>query len=215
MKKYIAAAVIAGLISGVAFADTNTVASANVLGYNRVTIPSNQYVLVSLAFDRGTNNTLTSLFGTLPNGSKAYVWDTTKQGYTTYARGVTGWGTSGTNRIPIGSGVFLTLPVNVQTNIYLSGDVPTAQTTTLYRVNGYTMLSFPYPVAVAITNTALAKGAVNGNKIYVWNNGYTTYARGVTGWGTAGSNVLKIGQAFYFQGAVNTNVNEIKPYTIN
>ena len=215
MNKFLATAVVAGLVGGAAFAATNVVSSANVVGYNQVTIPSNQYVLVSLGFDRGTNNTISSLFGTLPNGSKAYVWDVTKQGYTTYSRGLTGWGTSGTNRLAIGTGIFLTLPANVQTNIYLSGDVPTAETTSVYKVNGFAVLSYPYPVDVAITNTALGKTAVNGNKIYVWNNGYTTYARGLTGWGASGSNVLKVGQAFFFQGTVNTNVNEAKPYTLN
>lgn len=216
MKKFIGPLVIASLIGGAAFAQsTNVVSSANVVGYNQITIPSNQYVMVSLDFERGASNTVTALFGTLPNGSKVSVWDTVNQRYVTYLRGLTGFGTSGTNRITIGSGCFVSLPANVQTNIYLSGDVPTAKTTAVYKVNGYAILSYPYPVDVAITNMTLGKTAVNGNKISVWNgSGYTTYLRGLTGWGTAGSNVLKVGQAFFFQGTVNTNVNETIPYTL-
>lgn len=218
-KKLIVTSVIAVLACGAAFAQsTSVVSSVNVVGYNQITIPSNKLVLVSVGFDRGTNNTLASMFGHLPNGTKISIWETVPvQGWKTYQRGLTGFTAAvGTNRIAVGSGCFVQLPANVQTNIYFSGDVPTNETYALNRTNGYTMLSYPYPVDVAITNTAIGKSAVNGNKISVWrNNGYTTYQRGLTGWGAPGSNVLTVGSAYIFYGTTSYATNEFKPYTLN
>lgn len=215
MKKFIGPLVIASLIGGAAFAQsTNVVSSANVVGYNQITIPSNQYVMVSMQFDN-TNNTVQGLFPALPSGSKAYIWNPSAQGYIICSRGPANWGTSGTNRVVKGSGIFLQGPANFQTNIYLSGDVPTTETTMVSRLPGYTMMSYPYPVDVTLTNMAVAKGAVSGNKIYFWNGtGYSIYSRGPANWGASGTNVFKVGQAYYFQGSVTTNANEVKPYTL-
>jgi hypothetical protein len=213
MKKLIVTLVLT--ITAASFAATNTVSSANIVGYSQLTIPSNQFMMVSLDFNNGSN-TINNLFGSFPIGSKVYLWDTTSQAYNTYSKSPAGWGTAGTNQIEVGSGAFLKLPDNVQTNVVFSGDVPLEETNSIYKVNGFAMLSYPYPTDMAFTNTALAKGASIGDKISVWtNNSWETYSRSPGGWTTATGLVIRVGQSFFYQSSTNVTVHEVKPYTID
>lgn len=216
MNKFVATVIIAGLISGSAFAVTNVVNSANVVGYNQITIPSNQFVLVALDFNNASN-TINDLFGTLPAGSSVYSWNTGSQSYVIASKSSrAGWGVSATNRIQIGTGVFVVLPANTQTNLYFSGDVPTAGTTSIYQVNGYALIAYPYPVDMLFTNTALAKNAAVGDQLSIWSNGWTTYSKSArAGWGTASNVILRVGQAFFYKSVTNSAVNEVKPYILN
>jgi hypothetical protein len=214
MKKLSMAFAVALVLTGVSYAASNTV--ANVLGYTKISIPSNQYVLVALDFNN-ESNTINGLFGNLPSGSMVYMWDTAAQIYKVTSKSRAGWGTSGTNRIEKGAGAFITLPQNVQTNVLLSGSVPTAGTTTVYKVNGYSLVSYPYPVVMAFTNTALAKTAASGDQISVWQtNSWKTYTKTRAGWGAdAGGLQLKPGQAFFFKAIGSGSANEIRPYAID
>jgi hypothetical protein len=213
MKRFIIPVVIASLIGGSAFAVTNVVNSVNVVGYNQVVIPSNQFVLVALDFNT-TNNTINGLFGNLPTGCEVLFWNPTAQNYQTFTKGRSGWGASGTNILAIGAGAFLKVPA--ATNIYMSGDVPMNGTSTLFTVSGFKILSYPYPADMAFTNTALAKGSITGDELSIWNNGWSSYTRGRSGWAGAVTNVkLQVGQALLFKANTNRPVNEVKPYTIN
>ena len=211
MKKLSVVFVAVLVLAGISYAASNTV----VLGYTKITVPSNQLVLVALDFNN-ESNTVNGLFGNLPTGSSVYIWDATAQRYNVAAKLRTGWGTSGTNRIQVGGGVFVALPAGVQTNVVLSGNVPTAGTTTLYKATGYSMISYPYPVAMSFTNTALAKTAAVGDKLSIWqNNAWTVYSKLRTGWGSATNLTLKPGQAFFFQATGSGSANEIRPYSID
>lgn len=216
MKKILATAIITGLIGGSAFAQTNVVSSANVVGYNQITIPSNFYVLVALSFDN-PSNTVSSLFGNLPTGSEVLFWNASSQSYTTVGKSRTGWGTAGSNVLTIGSGAFVKVPT--ATNIYFSGDVPTVSTTVLYTADSgaYKILSYPYPVDMPFTNTALAKGSATGDEISIWTtNGWVSYGKSRTGWGIATNLQIKVGQAILYKtSTTNRPVNEVKPYTID
>jgi hypothetical protein len=202
-------------------AETNIVSSANVVGYNQITIPSNQYVLVALDFNNASN-TIDGLFGNLPAASIIYRWDTGSQTYQTCSKSrsgvwLSGANNVGTNRITIGTGAFVQLPPNVQTNIYLSGDVPTAGTTSVYKVNGYAIIAYPYPADIAFTNTALAKNAANGDIVSIWNktNWLTASKNRAGGWdGGASTSIIKVGEAFFFNAKTNSTINEVKPYTL-
>ena len=213
MKRFMVPVVIASLIGGAAFAQTNVVSSVNVVGYNQISMPSNQLVLVALDFSNGTNNTVNGLFGGLPTGAAVTFWNSTSQTWVPLSKSRTGWGTGGTNVLSIGSGAFVLVPF--ATNIYLSGDVPMTSTTTLSVVTGLKMISYPYPADMPFTNTALAKGAATGDGVSVWNNGWTPYSKSRTGWGTATNIQLKVGQAVLYSSVTNRTVNEVKPYTIN
>ena len=215
MKRFMVPVVIASLIGGAVFAQTNVVSSVNVVGYNQVSVPSNYYVLVSLDFNN-SNPTVSNLFATLPTGSEVLFWNTGSQSYTTVGKSRTGWGTAGSNVLYIGSGAFVKVPG--ATNIYLSGDVPMTSTTALSTAsaNLYKVLSYPYPADMPFTNTALAKGSATGDEISLWGtNGWTSYGKSRTGWGTATNLQLKVGQAILYKATTNRNVNETVPYIIN
>ncbi|MEI7850429.1 MAG: hypothetical protein WCH86_01195 [Kiritimatiellales bacterium] len=209
MKKLSVVFTVALVLAGISYAEES------VLGYTKITVPSNQYVLVSLDFNN-ESNTINGLFGNLPTGSRVYTWDSTAQSYTIATKTRTGWGTSGTNRIQRGVGAFITLPTGVQTNVLLSGVVPTAGTTAVYKATGYSMVSYPYPAPMPFTNTTLAKTASVGDKLSVWqNNAWTVYNKTRTGWGSATNLTIKPGQAFFFQSTSSGSANEIRPYPIN
>jgi hypothetical protein len=101
--------------------------------------------------------------------------------------------------------------------VLLSGSVPTAATTAVYKATGYSLISYPYPVLMPFTNTALAKTAAAGDKISIWqNNAWTVYTKLRTGWASGAANLqIKPGQAFFFQAAGSSSVNEVRPYTID
>ena len=217
MKKLSVVFAVALMLTGVSYA------VENILGYTKITVPTNQYVLVSLDFNN-ESNTINGLFGNLPTGSKVYTWDSAAQSYSIATKTRTGWGASGTNIIQIGVGAFVSLPAGVQTNLLLSGHVPTAGTTAVYKATGYSLISYPYPVLMPFTNTALAKTASVGDQISVWqSNKWAVYSKLRTGWGDAENGNLKIkdlnikpGQAFFFQAVGSgASVNEVRPYTIN
>ncbi|MEI8206100.1 MAG: hypothetical protein WCG03_04410 [Kiritimatiellales bacterium] len=213
MKKLSIAFAVASVLVGVSYAASNTVET--VLGYTKITIPTNQYVLVSLDFNN-ESNTISGLFGGLPTGTRVYTWNTTVQNYNTFLKTRSGWGAPGTNKIQRGMGAFVMLPTGVQTNMILSGIVPTAGTTTVYKANGYSMISYPYPVLVAFTNTALAKTAAIGDRLSVWqNNAWKVYLKSRGGWLGAEGLQIKPGQAFFFQSATGGSANEIRPYAVN
>jgi hypothetical protein len=219
MKKMLALLIAGTAITAVSYAQT-TVSSANVVGYNQITIPSNQFVLVALDFETA-DNSISNVFNTLPVSSRIYLWDTGNQKYKLITRNAEnrgGWGTNGATKITKGVGAFVALPANVQTNIFFSGDVPTVATSSIYQVNGFALIAYPYPADVAFTNTALAKNAVTGDRISVWNNGWSSYTKNAEnrgGWNTASNVIIKVGQAFFYQSTTNSTVNELKPYTLD
>ena len=210
MKKLSVVFAVALMLTGVSYA------VENILGYTKITVPTNQYVLVSLDFNN-ESNTINGLFGNLPTGSKVYTWDSAAQSYTIATKTRTGWGASGTNTIQVGAGAFVTLPAGVQTNLLLSGYVPTAETTAVYKATGYSLISYPYPTLMPFTNTALAKTASTGDKLSIWQNtGWVTYNKTRGGWIGAEGLQLKPGQAFFFKAAGSGgSVDEIRPYTVN
>ncbi|MEI7850853.1 MAG: hypothetical protein WCH86_03390 [Kiritimatiellales bacterium] len=222
MKRFIVPAVIASLISGAAFAQsTQVVSSVNVVGYNQIAILSNQFVMVAMDFDNGTNNTVNGLFGTLPTGSSVSIWDSAPapagQKWVVVNKIRTGWNPSAnaTNVIPAGSGVFI--KGAFATNIYLAGNVPTNTTMPVITAsNLYKILSYPYPVDMTLTNTLLGKGAATGDSISLWvSNKWSVFNKIRTGWNpsTATNVQLKVGDAVFYKAVTNRTVNELRPYT--
>lgn len=214
MKKQSVMLIASLVLTG--FSCSASAAGGNVLGYTKITVPSNQYTLVALDFNN-ESNTIKGLFGNLPIGSKVYTWNAAAQRYNTFSKGIAGWGAPGTNKIERGVGAFVVLPTGIQTNMLLSGSVPTAGTTTVYKATGYSLISYPYPVLMTFSNTAIAKTAVVGDKLSIWqNNAWKVYTRGITGWPAEAKNLqLKPGQAFFFQSAGGGSANEIRPYTVD
>jgi hypothetical protein len=219
MKKTFAICTAAAAFAAISFAqeDSNTVSSANVVGYNKVNIPSNDYALVSTSF-LSTNNTIEGIFSDLPTGSMILFWDSEKQGYTSVSKTFSqGWGDSGTNVIERGSGVFVKLPAGVDAvELTLSGDVPTDEDVSFFIQEGYKLLSYPYPSDVPFGETALATNSLTGDIISFWDNGWKSYSKTFSkGWGDFATNTLSMGQAFFYRSSATTQVNEPKPYELN
>ena len=215
MKKFSLALTI---LTAVSFAaQAQTVGSANVMGYTKITIPSNEYAFVALNFET-TNNTINDLFGDLPNSSKIILWNTSIQDYDpAIQKGRSGWGAAGTNQIKIGQGVFVLLPPDVEETVLFSGDVLNTGTTTVYSVNGYSPLAFPYSSETYFTNTALAKTAANSDKVSFWvNNDWVSYQKGRSGWDVDVSSVkIKLGEGFFYETSTGKGVDEVRPYSLD
>jgi hypothetical protein len=208
-KKVLVTGLLAGLIGSSAFAQ---VSSANIVGYNKVSLTNDAYTLVSTAFNGDT--TITNLFGSLPTGSSITYWNSSSQTYTTISKTRSGWGTAGTNIIQRGSGAFVK-PVGTNTVMISSGDVPNDSSFTNYTVNGYVMLSFPFTADVEFKNTAIYSNSATGDSITFWRNGaYTTYSKTRSGWGTATNAVIYQGEAFFYQSTAAGTEAEAQPYTI-
>ena len=176
-----------------------------------INIPSNQQVLVSDAYET-TNNTINELFAGLPSGSTVSLWNNTSQSWTHFDKTRTGWGVGGTVRLTIGTAAIIWSPI--ATNVHFSGAVPSAVSTAVYKVNGYTWIGYPYPADVAFTNTEIARTADNGEKILFWtNNSWVVYSKIRTGWVPSATNlVLKNCGTFAYWAYTNAAVYEIRPY---
>jgi len=176
-----------------------------------ISIPSNQYVPVSYAYE-STNNTIPTLFAELPDYPEVSLWDNNTREWKSYQKTRAGWG-AGTNAVLTRGGAAL-VKSPMATSIHFSGSIPSNASTAVYKVNGYTWMGYPYPVDVAFTNTTLAKTAANGEKILFWtNNSWVVYSKIRTGWVPSATNlVLKNCGAFAYFAYTNSVVNEIRPY---
>ena len=175
-----------------------------------INIPSNQQVLVSYAYE-STNNTINELFAGLPSLSEVSLWGANMAWKPYMKAGRSGWGAGGTNRLTIGTAAIIWSPA--ATNVYFSGSIPSAVSTAVYKVNGYTWMGYPYPADVAFTNTTIAKTAANGDKILFWSNSnWVVYSKLRTGWQSGATNlVLKNCGAFAYFAYTNSAVYEIRP----
>jgi hypothetical protein len=213
MKKAVLILIV-GVIFVLASYAADTVSSANIVGYKEITILSNQLSLISTALIN-ESNTVAGLFGNLPSGTKIYLWDRVDQNYNVTTKTRAGWSNAGTNTVEIGSGLFISLPSEMQENIVISGEVPVAEMSGIYTANGYSLLSYPYPTDVAFTNTVLAKEALSGDKISLWrNNDWVTYVKTRAGWTGAENLKINFGEAIFYLSTTNAVRNEIRPYTM-
>ncbi len=196
------------------------VTSVNIVGYNKITCPTNKYVLVSTAFESLNGQALTAqdVFGDqLPMGSSIYAYNPLISGYDIDNFGFAGWGTAITFKGYMGFWVYVpdigSGPASY--DVTLSGQVPMAAAVSNAVYTGFTMLGFPYTASVEWTNTALAINAQMGDTIHVWDPNTQTYSPnnlGFSGWSDPGL-VLKVGDGFWFETASSTYTNvQVRPY---
>jgi hypothetical protein len=224
MKKVLLAAVIAGLAGSIASAQTNVVTSANVVGYVKLTVPSNSFSMVAGQFINTSQEDMTidELFGTsLPDGTELYVFDMAYTTYT-YADGI-GWldeafGDAGSVVISRGQAVWIKNITGSPIDIFVAGNVPGNDfpNATNNLPEGFAMVSGSYPTDVTLATLGITPA--DGDEIYVYNNGYTTYtyADGI-GWldeafGDAGSVVINVGNGFWYKGSATNQWVQSKPY---
>jgi len=212
MKKTLTTLVVLSLIGGAAFAQTVT--SANIVGYNKVTVNNGDYTLISSAL-LGTNNTLGTLLADVPVGTSVLSWNSGTQSYETVSKTRGGWGTAATNTLPQSGGVFVQLAGGSDFDIITSGDVPTNSTISIDTVNGLTLVSYPFPAPVAFSNTTIASSALVGDSVSFWQSGaYNTFSKTRGGWGANGATIIQPGQAFFYLTTTGKANAEAVPYNL-
>jgi hypothetical protein len=224
MKKFLAAAVVTGLIGGSAFAATNVVSSANVVGYVKIQVPASSFTMIANPFINSSqaDMTISEIFGTsMANGTEMYVFN---NGYTayTYVEGM-GWvdeNFEAADNVVIarGQGFWIKNVEASPIEITLSGDVPGNgfQSSTNALPEGFKIASSSYPVDKTLATLGMTPA--NGDEIYIYNNGYTayTYVEGM-GWvdenfEAADAVIISVGHGFWYKSAATSSWVEVKPY---
>jgi len=190
MKKLSLALTIASIISGVSFADSNTVASANVLGYTKVIDPaSNKYVLVAAPFNCGTGSvsTLKDIFGTnnlrqsflSTRCDKVLIWNTVSQSYIQYVQKTNGNFYLFTNftgnivnpTVTRGQAMWIQAPSGTyapnEKTVIISGNVPNDGSFSNAIVGNagkpYSFIANPYPVEVELSSLINTNDGAKGS----------------------------------------------------
>jgi len=219
MKKTLLTAALAGIIASAAFADSNVVSSANVVGYVAVeTAPG--LIIASQQF-LGTNATPTELFGdTLPIGSKIYKFDPVSGYIGNIAEYQTIFlaGDAWSAELDLSDGSFWVETTVVNTNTF-SGDVPMAASITNNIVPGLSLTAYPYPVSVSINDLDITPTL--GDRIYKYDPA-TGYIGNIAEYqtiflaGDAWSSELtfEVGEGFWYENVSDTNNVwvEVRPF---
>lgn len=229
--------VVLGIIVCVALAATwavgQQVLSKNAVGYVKVDVVGggtkpNLY-LVAHPFESLTDpnglHLVSNVFAAVPNNTFVQVWDPVAQAYVIYTRDLRGsWlGAAATAKVSRSQGIFVRIPSNAtQREVFMMGEVPdktTAPSQYMSRASGLTMIGFPYPVSVRLTNTIMAQSLPPNTFVSIWdavNQTYIIYTKDLRGnWlGAAQTAELQPGQGMVIR---NTNAPnawwENKPYS--
>jgi hypothetical protein len=223
MKKFLATAVVTGLIGGSAFAATNVVSSANIVGYVKTPMTSGQFQIIGSQFLAGSTNgvTLGSAFSGLTEESTLITWNGSGYAPYTYYIGY-GWydvGGAEANDVVIPSGSSFWVRNNgAATDVVLSGDVPMADSITNTLVEGFNLIANPYPVALKLSDIPTASLSEE-DVLFAWNgSGYAPYTYYIGyGWydvGGAEANTVEIpvGQGFWLRTAASGSLIFNKQY---
>jgi hypothetical protein len=225
MKKLVMTAAMLACAASVVTAQTVT--SANIVGYTKISAVGGELTLVALNFEPATN-LVTELIGEqLPFQSKLYVWDKASAGYRPYTKA--GRSSPGawpaTAYIDNGEAFFIEAGgVAGETNeVILAGEVLLSETNSVVLASAteYDATGFYYPVDIPFGNTALADALPWQSTLYLWNGGgytpYTKAGRSAPGvWSAAAqAEVLPAAGGFWIQsGDANPVVwDEPRPFT--
>ena len=218
--KVLAIIIVVGISSTLVWAATNEVVSVNIVGYQKIICEGGKLHFASTAFSNPTGGILRSanvFSNQLPNGSSVLAYDTTLKAYRIDNKNFSGWGTNIVYEG--GMGFVIKVPSAATSTTYevtLMGEVPMEGSNLNLVANGLNLMGYPYTASVLWTNTDLAKSAVNGDSLRVWNTisqAYVIYNRNFSGWGAATNLVITPGMGFWFKTAsTNHTIIEVRPY---
>lgn len=235
MKKMLGIALGLAMLAPLAFGQTN-VLSQNAVGYVKVKVPGNGRLnlcrLDFLPLNPAVPNTIGNIVGDqLPAGSNAFIWDPTLNGglggYILQNKSArSGWPTAGAPEVETGDAFWLQTPAADATSydVYLMGEVPGAnnnsETKTIAGLAGFDAVGYPYPAAIAFSNTTLQTALPSGANVFFWqvdNNpqGYAFFNKSArSGWSSAAlAFVIQPGTAFWVENpGAPINWTETKPY---
>lgn len=188
MKKLSAFLVGVSLMASAVMAQTAS--SVNIVGFDKITCQTGQWVLVSAAFQSLDGTILKCanvISNQLPKGSSVITYDTTAQAYKSDSKsGFTFDGVWSDNiTFSGGMGFWIYVPsegtgvTNSSYDVVFAGQVPMSLVSSNEVMNGFNLLGFPYTASVIFSNTALYKNSVRGDSIVLWkNNSYLSYSKG-------------------------------------
>ena len=242
MKKALILALAVTTIGSLAFGQTQ-VLSRNAVGYVKVGVQSNGLALAALNFN-AFDNTISAIFtNQLTGGNNPGVadniikWDPISKGYIVFWKTpLGGWRQSGqsvetTNTLKPGESFWIKNNHSSNQTVFLMGEVPdslTSPTQEVGIVTNISMVSYGYPIEMAITqlNLGKAKGGNNpglSDNILKWDSSarkYVVFWYTPTGqWRQSGESVattnkLYPGDGVWYSRRSNDFVwVETKPYT--
>jgi len=196
MKKHICMLIGAVMSVGVIASAADPVYSVNVVGFNRITIPSNGMAIIGIPLNSMTGNqTLEGMLGTnqlraaaaFPNADKVLIWDRATTNYLQLALNSADykyhvcdltWDSAPTNP-PVypGDGLWVRLvKKSGDTTLTIMGEVVSDVSQTNWIGQGLTLVSLPFSQDVKLKDTGFvqsgikgALGFANADKIVVWN----------------------------------------------
>ena len=214
MKKLVMTAV--ALTCAASIASAQTVTSANMVGYAKVTAIKGQLTLTSLNFEP-SSPLVADIIGTqLPVDSKLHIWNKGGGGYTTVPNNTRGgWGNTAT--ISLGEAFWIELPASapqVTNVVIISGEVLLSETNSVSIGGPIDATGFYYPVDILWGDTDLATQLPIDSKLHVWNGaGYNTFPNNTRGGWGAGNNVLITPTTGFWVEAPATSWDEVRPFT--
>ena len=195
-----------GLV-GVAGVSAQSVYSVNAVGYvNKLVVAG--YTLIANPLN-GTNNQLSTILPTPPDGSTILKWNPATQGFSepySYIDGL-GWLPDGALTVNPGEGFFFNLPSGTATLTFV-GDVPQGNLTNGISAN-YSLLSSVVPQVVAIDNPAFNFPVADGDTVLQWNSNAQTFAEPLSyidglGW-LPNAPTITVGEGFFYNSLSSRN----------
>jgi hypothetical protein len=203
---------LAALAAGAAtsMAQSN-VYSLNVVGYINVTVPANGFALIANQLNT-TNNTIGALIPTASDGAQFFKYNA---GYTAYTYdGLSAaWTPDGNATLNPGEGGFFKNNTASAVTLTFVGEVMQGSlTNTLPK--GYAIRSSIVPQAGTLT--ALGVPGEDGDQVFTYNAGYTTYTYdGLSAAWTPSEPTIAVGQSFFIKKSTTSVTNVwIRNFTV-
>jgi len=168
-------------ISAIGAAAMADVYSVNVVGFVNKSLPGG-YSFLSVPL-KATNDTVATIFPSVPNGSFVLTWDAARQTYNnavTYDTDIFGGWEDPALTLADGQGFFLNLPTaGAPHTITFVGEVRQGDALTTQLARGYTMAGSQVPQSGGI-QTVLGYVPSNGDFVLAWNGTAQTWKNAIT-----------------------------------
>ena len=217
------------------------------MGYQKLSIPAGGYALLANPFTQvgsdGETFAINDMFAddagkstagrAAAQGDQMQIWDTTRQGYTTYfySSWVSKWAAGSAPRVATSDsfeaadGYWYLNRGNSAYTLTVSGEVATNEVSVTL-VPGYTLVCNPFPadlplngdsVVIASEGATAGRAAAQGDQIQIWDierQGYTTYffSSWVSKWAAgsaprvATTDSIPAGQGFWYLNRSNSDI---------
>ena len=209
MKKLVITVAVLACVASMVSAQTVT--SANMVGYTKVTAVGGELTLISINFETG-GLTIGDVFGDLPVSSYIYLWDKSGNTYISSQKGRSGF--SPNPVLDMGDAMWISAAGLGSTEIIISGEVLLAETNVVGTVSQIQATGFYYPVDTVFGDTDLSQQLPTSSYLYLWNgSSYDTYQKGRSGWGDGATAPVGVSDGFWIDPAESFDWSEHRPFT--